>query len=151
MAVWCSSAVAPKAVTSSHSNQPAMQVAGRYRVIRHSDHALPAPAAPRALLDTGAKPALDVRAWRSTVKGILSSSQPALLVHAPKRTGSAVERNRFKRRTRMALLRLLVENPVWGTQAWTIWVRPAKGAAQGCRVRYQDIEGQLRLALLRLG
>lgn len=122
-----------------------MQVARRFSVVRHSDHALPAPAAPRPLLTSSV---LDVRAWRGSTS---TSALPALLVHAPRRTGNAVERNRFKRRTRMALLNILKEIPALALGSWIFWVRPAKGSPLGCKVDYAAIEGQLRLALLRLG
>jgi hypothetical protein len=51
----------------------------------------------------------------------------------------------------MALLALLRGNPAIDLSAWVIWVRPAKGSPQGCRLDYAAIEGQLRLALSRLG
>lgn len=63
----------------------------------------------------------------------------------------AVERNRFKRRTRMAFLKVLRANPALDLSSWVIWVRPAKGSALGCRIDYVAIEGQLQLALSRLG
>ena len=134
-----------------------MLIAQRFRVVRHSDHMLPAPAAARSLTvrvaqkAAGAAQMLDVRAWRVPCPATALLTIPSLLVHAPRRTGKAVERNRFKRRTRMALLRLLRENPALDLSAWVIWVRPAKGSSLGCRVDYAIIEGQLRLALSRLG
>lgn len=121
-----------------------MHIANRFRVVRHSDHVLPAPTAVRAL---GGQEQVDIRAWRTAS----SLELLRLLVHAPRRTGKAVERNRFKRRTRMALLKVLEENPRLTLNAWVIWVRPRKGSALGCRVDFAAIEGQLRLALSRLG
>ena len=134
-----------------------VHVAKRFRVVRHSDHVLPAPAAARPLTtqaaskDHGVTPVLDVRAWRVPGPSARLAAVPSLLVHAPRRTGKAVERNRFKRRTRMALLTVLRANPTLDLSSWVIWVRPIKGSALGCRVDYVAIEGQLRLALSRLG
>lgn len=136
---------------------PVAHVARRFRVVRHSDHVLPAPAAARSLTAQavpkapGAPQTLDVRAWRIHAPATTRFAIPSLLVHAPRRTGKAVERNRFKRRTRMALLNLLRGNPALDLSNWVIWVRPTKGAPLGCRVDYVAIEGQLRLALSRLG
>ena len=132
-------------------------VAQRFRIVRHSDHVLPAPAAARPLTvqtapkAPGAPPILDIRAWRVPSPAATLLAIPSLLVHAPRRTGKAVERNRFKRRTRMALLKLLRENPALDLSSWIIWVRPTKGSSTGCRMDYAAIEGQLRLALSRLG
>lgn len=134
-----------------------MHIAQRFRVVRHSDHVLPAPAAVRSLTsqavpnNPSAPQILDVRAWRIHASANAPLTIPSLLVHAPRRTGKAVERNRFKRRTRMALLRLLRANPALNLLNWVIWVRPTKGSSLGCRVDYVAIEGQLRLALSRLG
>ena len=130
-----------------------MHIARRFRVVRHADHVLPAPSTARPLTgkDPGTRPELDVRAWRVSGTGAAPWSLPSLLVHAPKRAGRAVERNLFKRRTRMALLKLLRGNPAMDLSAWVIWVRPTKGSPLGCRVDYAAIEGQLRLALSRLG
>ena len=134
-----------------------MHIAQRFRVVRHSDHVLPAPAAARPLpaetlpKQAGTQQTLDIRAWRVPAPTAALSPLPSLLVHAPRRTGGAVERNLFKRRTRMALLGLLRANPELDLSAWVIWVRPTKGSPRGCRVDYVVIEGQLRLALSRLG
>lgn len=134
-----------------------MLIAKRFSVVRHSDHALPAPAAVRSLTaqapprDSKMPQLLDVRAWRVGPPATGLPPLPMLLVHAPRRTGKAVERNRFKRRTRMALLRVLLENPAKDLASWVIWVRPAKGSTFGCRADFAAIEGQLRLALSRLG
>lgn len=133
-----------------------VRVAKRFRIVRHADHVLPAPAAARALTvavtkESGISQVLDVRAWRIPSPAGMVLSLPSLLVHAPRRTGMAVERNRFKRRTRMALLALLRANPALDLSSWVIWVRPTKGSPLGCRVNYEAIEGQLWLALSRLG
>lgn len=121
-----------------------MQVAGHFRAVRHADHVLPAPVMPRPLVATKL---LDIRAWLNPSP---SADGPALLVHAPRRSGPAVERNRFKRRTRMALLDILREQPVLGEDPWVLWVRPSKSGQTGCRIAYEELVGQLRLALLRL-
>ncbi len=134
-------------------------VAQQFRVVRHSDHVLPAPVVVRSLTAqaTPGEPRvmqlLDVRAWRRPPSGAVGTLLDllALLVHAPRRTGIAVERNRFKRRTRMALLKILQETPARDLSTWVLWVRPTKGSSLGCRLDYAAIEGQLRLALSRLG
>ena len=132
-------------------------VARRFRAVRHSDHVLPAPASARSLTAQGAPnnprapQILDIRAWHIQAPATARLAIPSLLVHAPRRTGKAVERNRFKRRTRMALLTLLRGNPALDLSNWVIWIRPTKGSSLGCRVEYSAIEGQLRLALSRLG
>ena len=134
-----------------------MHIAQRFRVVRHSDHVLPAPAAVRSLTaqpgskDPKTQQTLDIRAWCVSRSGTTEAALPALLVHAPRRTGKAVERNRFKRRARMALLNLLHGNPALDLSNWVIWIRPTKSSSFGCRVDYLAIEGQLRLALSRLG
>lgn len=129
-----------------------MNIGQRFCIVRHSDHVLPAPVVVRSLTARAepgeARPVLDIRAWR--IPGSLWDV-PRLLVHAPRRTGGAVERNRFKRRTRMALLGVLEENACLKLASWVIWVRPAKGSSLGCRVAFAAIEGQLRQALSRLG
>lgn len=132
-----------------------MNIGQRFRIVRHSDHVLPAPVVVRSLAnraEPGDAPSmLDIRAWRMPAVPSSERELPRLLVHAPRRTGKAVERNRFKRRTRMALLRVLEENGRLNLASWVIWVRPAKGSSLGCRVAFAAIEGQLRQALSRLG
>jgi len=112
---------------------------GRFRTVRHKDHAVPTPL-PRPLL--GQSSLLDIRAWRHA-----GSDGPLLLVTSPKKTGPAVQRNRFRRQVRMAFLagsQALIEQP------WVVWVRPGRMAPPLDTIRYQDIEGQLQLALNRL-
>ena len=120
-----------------------MKVAGRYRVVRRQDHAVPE-LAPRPLL--GREQALDVRAWR--LAGV-SEPLPLLLVNASRKQGRAVQRNRFRRRVRMAFLQVLRENPSLGGSLGVVWVRPARTAPRGCPFTYQEIIGQLKLALSR--
>ena len=112
---------------------------GRFRTVRHKDHAVPAPP-PRPLL--GHTSWLDIRAWRRSDTG-----GPLLLVTSPRKTGGAVQRNRFRRRVRMAFLagvEPLMNRP------WVVWVRPSRTAPPLDTISFQDIESQLRLALHRL-
>ena len=118
-----------------------MRVAGRYRVVRRQDHAVPA-AAPRPLLARDQP--LDIRIWR-----LAAATEPMLLVNASRKQGLAVQRNRFRRRVRMAFLKVLRERPVQDDLGYVIWVRPARGAPKGCAFSFQEIESQLRLALRR--
>lgn len=121
-----------------------MEVGGRFRAVRRSDHAVPE-RPPRPLGGPGAR--IDIRIWRRPGPG-----QPLLLATAPRKAGSAVERNTFRRRARMACLAVLRDGPGAGhpdAAPPVIWIRPAKGL----RVRdisYAELEGQLRLAFSRL-
>ena len=112
---------------------------GRFRTVRHQDHAVPTPQ-PRPLL--GPSSCLDVRAWR-----LASAEQPLLLVTTARKTGGAVQRNRFRRQVRMAFLAGL--SPLQG-QSWVVWVRPSRQAKALDTLLFSDIETQLRLALRRL-
>lgn len=112
---------------------------GRFRTVRHKDHAVPTPL-PRPLL--GQDAFLDIRAWRRS-----SESGPLLLVTSPRKTGPAVRRNRFRRQVRMAFLALADR---LAGQPWIVWVRPARSAPPLDRLTFRDIEGQLRQALRRL-
>lgn len=113
---------------------------GRFRTVRHADHAVPS-ALPRPLL--GGDAPLDIRAWRRTA----GADVPLLLVSAPRKSGNAVCRNRFRRRSRMAFLGL-VEGRV--PSDWVVWIRPSRRGPALARLTYRDIEDQLRLALRRL-
>jgi ribonuclease P protein component len=112
----------------------------RFRTVRHKDHAVPAPP-PRPLL--GPSSWLDVRAWRNP-----APCGPMLLVTSPRKTGPAVQRNRFRRQVRMAFLASL-EPPLDGS-SWVVWVRPGRIAPPLDKITFQEIENQLRLALRRL-
>jgi len=112
---------------------------GRFRTVRHQDHAVPTPQ-PRPLL--GPSSCLDVRAWRRP-----TAEQPLLLVTTARKTGGAVQRNRFRRQVRMAFLAGL--QPLAG-QPWVVWVRPGRQAKALDTLLFSDIETQLRLALRRL-
>ena len=118
-----------------------MKVAGRYRVVQRQDHAVPE-VPPRPLL--GREQPLDVRVWRWA-----AGSGPMLLVNASRKQGRAVQRNRFRRRVRMAFLKVLRDTPALEGSLGVVWVRPARSAPRGCPFSFQEIEGQLRLALNR--
>ena len=118
-----------------------MRVAGRYRVVRRQDHAVPK-VAPRPLL--GKEQPLDVRVWH-----MAAGLEPMLLVNASRKQGRAVQRNRFRRRVRMAFLHILRDTPSLGGNLGVVWVRPARNSAKGCPFSFQEIVGQLRLALTR--
>lgn len=143
MAAWCSSAVVPRVATSWRSRRriglrPVI-FKGRFRTVRHKDHAVPAPL-PRPLL--GHSSWLDVRAWCQPEAG-----GPMLLVTSPRKTGRAVQRNRFRRLVRMAFLANL--EPLLNS-SWVVWVRPGRTAPSLETITFQDIENQLRLVLRRL-
>jgi ribonuclease P protein component len=118
-----------------------MRVAGRYRTVCRNDHAVPENP-PRPL--TGRDASLDIRIWSAPAGGT-----PLLLVNASRKQGYAVQRNRFRRRVRMAFLDLLKADPRLADFAGVVWVRPARGNPKKCMVSYQEIEGQLRLAFSR--
>lgn len=99
--------------------------------------ALPRPVSPR-------ESPLDIRVWLSPLQGL-----PRLLATASRKTGRAVQRNRFKRRVRMALLEVLRDHPGMLPAGAVVWVRPGRSQAKGCPFSYSEIEGQLRLALGR--
>ena len=111
---------------------------GRFRTVRHRDHAVPTPP-PRPLL--GPSSWLDIRIWQ-----LPGEAGPRLLVTSPRKTGGAVQRNRFRRRVRMAFLALAPQS----RDPWVVWVRPGRTAPPLDTISFQDIESQLRLALRRL-
>jgi ribonuclease P protein component len=120
---------------------------GRFRTVRQRDHAVPTPL-PRPLL--GPEAFLDIRAWRRAGDDSgddLGQPGPLLLVTSPRKTGRAVQRNRFRRQVRMAFLGL--SERIAG-RPWIVWVRPARLAPPLDRLTLRDIEGQLALALRRL-
>jgi len=118
-----------------------MKVAGRYRVVQRQDHAVPS-VVPRPLL--GREQPLDIRVWRWA-----AGLEPMLLVNASRKQGRAVQRNCFRRRVRMAFLKILREGPALDDLRCVVWVRPARGAPKGCLFSFHEIESQLRLALSR--
>ena len=115
-----------------------MQLAGRFRMARRKDHAVPREL-PRPVSLRGCP--LDVRFWRRS-----GEIQPILLASASRRQGNAVARNRFRRRARMAFLAVLREIDC-PSMPCIVWVRPGRGSQTGCNIPYSVIEGQLRLAL----
>jgi len=112
---------------------------GRFRTVRHKDHAVPTPP-PRPLL--GQSSWLDIRAWQRE-----DAAGPMLLVTSPRKTGGAVQRNRFRRRARMAFL---AKSSALQGQAWVVWIRPGRTAPPLDTISFRDIESQLQLALRRL-
>jgi ribonuclease P protein component len=105
------------------------------------DHAVPR-IHPRPLSARDAS--LDIRIWPAP-----AGELPLLLVNASRKQGHAVQRNRFRRRVRMAFLNLLKADPRLVSFAGVVWVRPARGSARKCLLSYHEIEGQLRLAFSR--
>lgn len=116
-----------------------MEFRGAFRTLQRGDVSAP-PKGLRSLL--GREAALDVRRF----PGPIEPPGPRLLVNAPRRAGSAVERNRFRRRVRMAFLRLLNDEGLTLDSAAVLWVRPGPG---GCTLPFDDILGLLRRVLSR--
>ena len=116
---------------------------GRFRTVRHKDHAVPVPM-PRPLL--GHESFLDVRAWPRVAPGGSNATQPLLLVTTPRKCGPAVQRNRFRRQVRMAFLACVGE---LFEQPWVVWVRPSRHAPRLDAMTFRTIEAQLHLALRR--
>lgn len=140
MAAWCSSAAAPRAVTSWPSKSACpVEFRGAFRTLRRGDISAP-PKGLRSLL--GRDAALDVRRF----PGPSESPGPRLLVNAPRRAGSAVERNRFRRRVRMAFLKLIRDERFQPSPSQVLWVRPGSG---GCDLSFDDLLSLLRQALSR--
>lgn len=116
-----------------------MEFRGAFRVLKRGDISAP-PRGLRLLLNRDA--ALDVRRF----PGPSQPAGPRLLVNAPRRAGSAVQRNRFRRRVRMAFL-ALVRNEGLGTHpGQVVWVRPGPG---GCGLAFDELLSLLRRALSR--
>lgn len=75
--------------------------------------------------------------------------RPRLLVGISRKMGGAVQRNRFKRRVRMAALALAGE-PGWQALGpVTVFVRIGRSVPRGKDLPYLDILRFLRLALER--
>ena len=117
-----------------------MEFRGAFRVLRRGDISAP-PRGLRPLLNRDAD--LDVRRFPGPTQPI----GPRLLVNAPRRAGSAVERNRFRRRVRMAFLKLLREEGLQPDPGQVVWVRPGP---KGCNLPFDDLLSLLRRALSRL-
>lgn len=123
-----------------------MDVAGVYRTVCHSDHAVPE-SLPRPLL--GAEHPLDVRLWRN-VQGMSPFPElPRLLVGISRKMGGAVHRNRFKRRVRMAALAVFQESLAASLGPCTVFVRIGRSVPKGRELPYADILRLLRMALER--
>lgn len=116
-----------------------MEFRGTFRVLRRGDISAP-PKGLRPLLPRDA--VLDVRRF----PGPTVPLGPRLLVNAPRRAGSAVQRNRFRRRVRMAFLRLLRDEGLVVDPAQVIWVRPGPS---GCNLSFDELFGLLKQALDR--
>nr|WP_320133006.1 ribonuclease P protein component [uncultured Holophaga sp.] len=114
-------------------------MAGRYRVVRHRDHAVPQDL-PRPV--SGKGQLLDIRVWS------FPAELPLLLVSASRKQGRAVRRNQFRRRVRMAFLKVLRECPGLALPG-VVWVRPSRAVPRDRLPQFHEIEGQLRLALSR--
>lgn len=106
------------------------------RTVRRADHVVPAKP-PGAVPATGP---VEIRVWRREQDGLL------LLATASRKDGSAVARNRFRRRVRHALLAALAAG---GRRAGglVVWVRPARRKQALGRITFHDILGHLMRAL----
>jgi len=125
-----------------------MQVAGRFRAVRRGDCVFSG-SGPQRLSPKGGS--LDIMVFHRGPQG--SRQVPLLLVGASRRTGGAVERNKFRRRVRMAFLAVLRKGEALPHSGFALWVRPAKGATGcrlGCRIGYKEIAGQIEASLARL-
>ena len=85
---------------------------------------------------------LDVRVWHGEQGEI-----PLLLVSASRKNGGAVERNRFRRRVRMAFLDVLRETKEESMGRAIVWVRLSRGLKLDREIPFNDLKGQLKLAL----
>jgi ribonuclease P protein component len=119
-----------------------MRVAGAFRVVRQKDRVV-SECKPRPLSARGGS--LDVKSLLGNI-----GSLPLLMVGASKKTGSAVERNKFRRRVRMAFLVALRKHAANFGRPFILFVRPARWSSSGCRIEYQDIEKQIESALNRM-
>jgi RNase P protein component len=111
---------------------------GAFRVLRRGEISAP-PKGLRPLL--GKEAALDVRRFPCAAP----PAAPRLFVSAPRRAGSAVQRNRFRRRVRMAFLAFLREHPGRVAPGQVVWIRPGPS---GCEVPFGDVLSLLRRAIL---
>ncbi len=112
---------------------------GAFRTLQRGEISAP-PKGLRSLLGREAR--LDVRRF----PGPPEPMGPRLLVNAPRRAGSAVERNRFRRRVRMAFLALIRDERLTPNPGSVLWVRP--GSA-GCALAFDEVLDLLRQALSR--
>jgi len=141
-----------------------MKIAGRFRAVKRKDRVFsgnhPKPLSIRGKTDG----MLDIRVIllnkadktdkTSNTNSTGDARYPLLLVNAPRKTGSAVERNKFRRRVRMAFLTVLRksnETSTSNTNSFVLWVRPSPGNSKGCRVDYRNIEKQIESSLSLMG
>jgi ribonuclease P protein component len=122
-----------------------MKVADRFRAVRRADRIFSEqpPSALPALSSRGS--VLDVRLISKAF-----AEMPCLLVSTPKKSGTAVTRNKFRRRVRMAFLEILKKMPKAYISGYAVWVRPSKSSPSGCLVKYGEIENLLEQSLKRL-
>ena len=120
-----------------------MKVANYYRVVKHRDHAIPK-FIPRSLVES--KCMLDIKIWHWGVE-----RKPVLLVNAARKQGRAVQRNLFRRRVRMAFLKILQEQSLVLVDKlpYVIWVRPIRFVTNVEIISFKEIEDSIRLALNR--
>jgi RNase P protein component len=124
-----------------------MRIAGRFSVVRQKDHVVPAATHSPRLSVRGA---LDIKVfWLG--QGVRSLLPPLLLVSASRKTGSAVERNKFRRRVRMAFLEALRKMPAEANPSFAVSVRPTRGSGSGCKIEYWDIVNLIEHSLSLLG
>lgn len=112
-----------------------------FRTARRADRVVPE----RLPRPVGGAGPLEIRVWRRT-----AGAETLLLATASRRQDGAVGRNRFRRRARHALARVLAEGagpagPV------VVWIRPAREIREAGRIPFQDLLGRLRLALQTAG
>ena len=112
-----------------------MEFRGAFRVLRRGEISAP-PKGLRPLL--GREAALDVRRFPLAIE----PPGPRLLVSAPRRAGSAVERNRFRRRVRAAFLSLLRDGRAMDP-GQVVWVRPSGT----CDLPFDEVLGLLQRAI----
>lgn len=111
-----------------------------FRTVRRTDRAVPA-RLPGAQPATGS---VEIRVWRRSEGG------PLLLATASRKQGSAVARNRFRRRVRHAFLALFQEG-YRAPAGLVVWVRPGRHGAIAGRIPFTEILGRLRRALSSAG
>ena len=118
-----------------------MKVANHYRVMQHRDHAIPK-FIPRSLVEP--KCMLDIKVWHWGIE-----FRPILLVNAARKQGRAVQRNLFRRRVRMAFLKVLQEQSLVGKLSYVIWIRPIRTVTNVGIISFKEIEDNIRLVLNR--
>lgn len=89
---------------------------------------------------------LDIKIWHWGIE-----FKPILLVNAARKQGRAVQRNLFRRRVRMAFLKILQEQSLVliDKLPYVIWVRPVRSVTNVGIISFKNIEDNIRLALNR--